>query len=126
MGDSEKAGRRRRFSRRKRRIGWVELSGEGPGRSGGLRYPDVGVSINKDAQPDKRSYKVSFGLFRRLAPDHQPQLDLRRSIEDLRDGLESMGFKDSDFRNSDYMRLKVLSKHLNKGLLDKDLKWTRG
>ncbi len=88
--------------------------------------PNVGVSINKDAQPDKRSYKVSFGLFRRLAPDHQPQLDLRRSIEDLRDGLESMGFKDSDFRNSDYMRLKVLSKHLNKGLLDKDLKWTRG
>ena len=86
----------------------------------------VEVSINRDAQPDKRSYKVSFGLFRELAPDHQPQRDLRRSIEDLRDGLESMGFSDSNFRNSDYMRLKVLSKLLGLGLLDSDLKWTRG
>ena len=71
--------------------------------------PGVEVSINKNAQPDKRSYKVSFGLFRQLAPNHQPQLDLRRSIEDLRDGLGAMGFSDSDFRNSDLMRLKVLS-----------------
>jgi len=86
----------------------------------------IEVSINKDAQPDKRSYKVDFGLFRRLAPNHQPQLDLKRSIEELRDGLEAMDFRDSDFRNSDYMRLKVLSRHLEKGLLDKDLKWTRG
>ncbi len=86
----------------------------------------VEVSINKNAQPDKRSYKVSFGLFRRLAPNHQPQLDLRRSIEDLRDGLGAMGFRDSDFRNSDLMRLKVLSQLMEKGLLDKDLKWTRG
>ncbi len=88
--------------------------------------PGVEVSINKNAQPDKRSYKVSFGLFRQLAPNHQPQLDLRRSIEDLRDGLGAMGFRDSDFRNSDLMRLKVLSQLMEKGLLDKDLKWTRG
>jgi nucleoside-diphosphate-sugar epimerase len=87
--------------------------------------PGVEISINKNAQPDKRSYKVSFGLFRQLAPDHQPQLDLRRSIEDLRDGLESMGFRDPEFRNSDYMRLKVLSQLLEKGLLDNDLKWAR-
>ena len=88
--------------------------------------PGVEVSINKNAQPDKRSYKVSFGLFRQLAPNHQPQLDLRRSIEDLRDGLGAMGFRDSDFRNSDLMRLKVLSQLMERGLLDKDLKWTRG
>jgi nucleoside-diphosphate-sugar epimerase len=85
--------------------------------------PGVEVSVNKDAQPDKRSYKVSFGLFRRLAPDYQPQVDLRNSIEDLREGLESMGFKDPEFRNSDYMRLKMLSKLLGQGLLDNDLKW---
>ncbi len=88
--------------------------------------PDVEVSINKDAQPDKRSYRVHFGLFRQLAPNHQPQVDLRHSIEDLRDGLEAMGFKDPDFRDSNYMRLTVLSQLLEKGLLDSDLRWTHG
>jgi nucleoside-diphosphate-sugar epimerase len=86
----------------------------------------VDISINKDAQPDKRSYRVSFELFNRLAPDHQPQVDLRRSIQELKEGLESIGFSNPDFRNSDYMRLKVLSQLLEKGLIDNDLKWKRG
>jgi nucleoside-diphosphate-sugar epimerase len=88
--------------------------------------PGVDVSINKDAQPDKRSYRVDFGLFKKLAPNHLPQVDLVQSIEGLRSGLEAMGFRDSSFRDSDYMRLKVLSKLLGKGLLDNDLRWTRG
>ena len=36
--------------------------------------PGVEVSINKDAQPDKRSYRVNFGLFRSLVPRHQPKV----------------------------------------------------
>ena len=87
--------------------------------------PGVQISINKDAQPDKRSYRVSFDLFNRLAPGHQPQVDLRRSIEELKEGLEGIGFSDPEFRNSNYMRLKVLSGLLEAGLLDKDLKWKR-
>jgi nucleoside-diphosphate-sugar epimerase len=70
--------------------------------------PGVQVSINKDAQPDKRSYRVDFELFRRLAPDYQPQVDLRTSIQELKEGLEGVSFNDSDFRNSRYIRLKVL------------------
>lgn len=83
----------------------------------------VEVSINENAQPDKRSYKVSFELFRRLAPDHQPLVDLRQSIEGLRDGLEKIGFGDPDFRNSNLMRLKMLSRLLDAGLLNSDLRW---
>ena len=41
--------------------------------------PSVKVSINKDAQPDKRSYKVSFDVFKGLAPDNQPQYQLKLS-----------------------------------------------
>ena len=40
---------------------------------------EVEVSINTAAQPDNRSYKVDFSLFRKLAPDHQP-----RSVSTLR------------------------------------------
>ena len=86
--------------------------------------PDVTVSVNENAQPDKRSYRVDFSLFEKLAPDHQPQVDLLAAIRGLKDGLEAMGFKDSHFRNSQYMRLKVLTALMEKGLLDRELKWT--
>lgn len=85
--------------------------------------PGVEVSINKDAPPDKRSYKVSFELFKRLAPDYQPKIDLMTTIKELKDGLEAMRFKDGDFRDSEFMRLKVLIHLRSKGLLTEKLEW---
>lgn len=85
--------------------------------------PDVEVSINKAAQPDRRSYKVDFGLFRTLAPDYQPRLHLLTTIAGLRDGLEAMGFKDPNFRNSFLVRLNVLSDLERRGLLSDELRW---
>jgi nucleoside-diphosphate-sugar epimerase len=85
--------------------------------------PNVEVSINKNAQPDNRSYRVNFDLFKKLAPDHQPKLDLITTIAELRDGLESMGFDDADFRNSRHMRLKVLTMFRDRGLLNEKLEW---
>ena len=87
--------------------------------------PGVEVSINKDAQPDKRSYRVDFGLFKKLAPDYQPRVDLIASIRGLKDGLEAMGFRDSEFRNSRYMRLKILTDLQEKGLLNERLQWMK-
>ena len=86
--------------------------------------PDVSVSINKDAQPDKRSYQVDFGLFRKLAPKHQPKVDLAGAIQGLKDGLEAMGFADGNFRNSQFMRLKVLTHLREHGVLDDQLRWS--
>ena len=86
--------------------------------------PGVDVSLNKDAQPDKRSYRVSFDLFKKLAPNYQPKTDLITSIKDLKDGLEAISFNDKDFRNSKYIRLKVLSDLINKGFLTEKLTWT--
>jgi len=85
--------------------------------------PDVEVSINKNAQPDKRSYRVSFDLFKKLAPHHQPEVDLITSIQDLKVGLEAMRFTDADFRNSRLMRLKVLTELRSRGLLTEKLDW---
>jgi nucleoside-diphosphate-sugar epimerase len=87
------------------------------------QVPGTRVSINANAPPDKRSYKVDFALFKSLAPAHIPQVSLDESIIRLRDGLVSMGFADSDFRNSPYMRLKTLERHLAAGRLGTDLRW---
>jgi len=86
--------------------------------------PGVSISINKDAAPDNRSYKVDFGLFEKLAPAHQPQVDLITAIRELRAGLEAMGFQDCDFRTSQFMRLQVLRLLASQNLLDPDLRWT--
>ena len=81
------------------------------------------VSINANAPPDQRSYKVDFGLFKSLAPAHLPQISLDESIRRLREGLKVMGFADKDFRNSPYMRLKTLERHIAAGRLAADLRW---
>ena len=85
--------------------------------------PGIEISINKNAEPDKRSYRVSFDLFGQLAPEHQPQCDLSTSIKELADGLGTIGFTDADFRNSDFIRLKVLRDLKEQNLLSDQLQW---
>jgi nucleoside-diphosphate-sugar epimerase len=87
--------------------------------------PGVEVSINKDAAPDKRSYRVDFSLYRELAPEFQPKVDLISAINGLKEGLEGMNFSDQDFRNSQYIRLKVLTGLRDDNLLDEQLSWVR-
>ncbi len=87
------------------------------------QVPGTTVSINTNAPPDKRSYRVDFALFRSLAPNSIPQVTLDQSIARLRDGLASMEFKDQDFRSSPYMRLKTIERHMAAGRLGADLRW---
>lgn len=85
--------------------------------------PGVDLSINKEAPADKRSYRVNFDLFEALAPNHQPEYTLEKSIKDLEYGLRGMNFSDTDFRNSSMIRLIVLNEFQKKGLLTESLKW---
>jgi len=84
----------------------------------------VTFSINDAAAPDPRSYRVDFALYERLAPQHQPRVDLPSAIRELRSGLESMGFDDPQFRTSRYMRLEVLRSLRDRLLIDDQLRWT--
>jgi nucleoside-diphosphate-sugar epimerase len=85
--------------------------------------PSTRVSINREAPPDKRSYRVDFSLFRRLAPQHQPLSTLADSVNRLKHGLENMQFADRDFRNSSLIRLKTLDWLISRGLLSPSLRW---
>jgi nucleoside-diphosphate-sugar epimerase len=85
--------------------------------------PGVEVSINKDAAPDKRSYKVDFSLFRKLAPQHQPIHDLTATIRELKSGLEAIAFADVNFRESRLIRLKMLNNLKTGGYIGDDLYW---
>ena len=89
----------------------------------GELIPGTSISINKDAEPDKRSYKVNFDLFRKLAPEHQPQVSLCTTVRELKEGLEAMKFRDANFRNSRFVRLKALSELQESGLVTGRLEW---
>lgn len=81
------------------------------------------VSINENAQPDKRSYRVDFSLYRQLAPDHQPIVPLSQSVNELAQGLQAMSFSDIGFRQSHMIRLKVLEKAIERKILSDNLEW---
>ena len=84
--------------------------------------PDIKVSINENAQPDKRSYRVDFGLYKKLAPNHQPVYNLESSITNLISGLKGIDFQISNFRNSEFMRLNIIDQLSKEGIIDEQLR----
>lgn len=85
--------------------------------------PGVKIKVNPDAPPDKRSYRANFDLFKKLAPDHQPQEDLISTVKEIKDNLVAMGFNDPNYRESMFIRLKVLDYLQKNGLLNGNLEW---
>ena len=84
----------------------------------------INVKMNKDAAPDKRSYRVDFSLFESLAPDHQPQVTLSEAVKELQQSLAKMKFSDGDFRDSNLIRLLALTGLQKDGQLTDELEWS--
>jgi nucleoside-diphosphate-sugar epimerase len=88
-----------------------------------VALPGTQVGVNPTAAPDRRSYRVSFSLYRQLAPGHQPQHTLAATIAELQAQLLDMGFRDAAFRTSRLMRLRTLAALREQGELTADLTW---
>lgn len=85
--------------------------------------PGTTVSTNPDAQPDKRSYRVDFSLFEHLAPEHQPAISLRESIQGLREGLTAMGYAHANVQDSMMVRLRAIALLRNDNYITPELRW---
>jgi nucleoside-diphosphate-sugar epimerase len=83
--------------------------------------PGVEVSINTNAPPDRRSYRVSYDLYKSLAPDSQPLSDLKSTILEMIEGLQQARFQDPAYRESHFMRLNVIKKFQVEGILNDKL-----
>lgn len=83
----------------------------------------VEIDVNPNPAPDRRSYRVDFSLFSRLAPAYQPQARLDGVVRELVDGLARAGFSDSAFRSSRWIRLRVLEELRDTGRVSPDLFW---
>ncbi len=84
--------------------------------------PEIEIQVNPNAQPDNRSYKVDFSLFKKLAPEYTPRCTLEETIGELKSGLDKSGFNDPDFRQSHLIRLITLKSLLGSAQIDSDLR----
>jgi nucleoside-diphosphate-sugar epimerase len=83
------------------------------------------IRMNPDAQPDRRSYRVDFSRFQRLAPDAMPRVGIEESVRALVAGLKAIGFRDAAFHRSPLMRIETLKRLRDAGRLTADLGWAR-
>lgn len=86
-------------------------------------FDNVEVTVNAMAPRDKRSYRVNFDLFNSYAGSYSPRCDVRRTISEIREGLNSLNFRDDNFRNSRFVRLNALNTFIRLGSLDENLRW---
>lgn len=86
-----------------------------------LKIKDCKLQINTNSSPDRRSYKVDFSKYQKLAPNHQCDISLEYVVDELLEGLKKCHDLDSNFRNSSYMRLNCLNDLIERKKISKDL-----
>ena len=87
--------------------------------------PDCEVEIAGASYADPRSYRVDFGRFRELLPDHTPTWTARKGAGELVQAYAKIGLSPEEFDGYRYTRLKQIRRLLDGGLLDGGLRWTR-
>lgn len=85
--------------------------------------PSTKISINKNAAPDKRSYRVNFDKFNSsLSSDLHLKHDIPSIVKRLVYQLENHTNKLQNFRDSSFIRLNKLKMLKKSGLLDINLR----
>lgn len=85
-------------------------------------FPKLNIDVNHLAKSDKRSYKVDFSLYKKLAPKHQPIKNLDQTIKELKSQIKKQKIK-KNFRNSNYIRLNKLAILQKEKKINKNLIW---
>ncbi len=87
--------------------------------------PGCRVEYAKDAEPDKRTYRVDFSKIKRILPGFTPQWTARRGAEELYVAYQKYGIKLEEFEGPKYNRLDHIQQLLSTGDLDSTLRWTK-
>lgn len=86
--------------------------------------PGCRVEYAKDAEPDKRTYRVDFSKIARMLPDFKPQWNARRGAQELYQAYQKYGVKLEEFEGPKYKRVDHIKQLLAAGNLDASLRWT--
>jgi nucleoside-diphosphate-sugar epimerase len=86
--------------------------------------PGCSVEYAAEAGPDPRSYRVDFGKLSRTFPDLKPRWNASFGAKDLYAALQEAEVTLADFQGRRYIRLAQIRHLLDRGLLDRTLRWT--
>ena len=87
--------------------------------------PKIKIIKNKNAPVDKRSYKVNFQIFYRLAKNYTPKKNIKKTIKELIMYFSENNLIDHPEFETLLKRLDLLNKKIEKKILDKNLKYIR-
>ena len=84
--------------------------------------PGSKVLIENSSNHDKRSYRVNFNLFKKLAPKHQPSMNFKKAVNEMIYFLKKEKKNLKNFRTSPkWSRLACLKYLINKKYINKKL-----
>jgi len=86
--------------------------------------PGCRVEYAKDAEPDKRTYRVDFSKIARLLPEFKPEWNARRGAQELYQAYQEYGVKLEEFEGPKYKRVDHIKQLLAAGILDANLRRT--
>jgi len=84
--------------------------------------PNSEIRYARDAEPDKRSYRVDFSKISDTLPDYKPEWTAPLGAKQLYDAFKKFGLTREDFEGSRYKRIAHLESSVNRGILDKNLR----
>jgi len=86
--------------------------------------PSCQIEYAKDAEPDKRTYRVDFGKIRRVLPEFEVRWNARRGAQELYKAYQEYGVKLDEFEGPKYKRIDHIKLLQSTGKLDASLRWT--
>ena len=85
--------------------------------------PNCHIEYAKDAEPDKRTYRVNFDKLFNTFPSFSLKWDARLGARELYSTYKMVGLKLDEFEGPRYKRIDHIKKLLSEGRLDLSLRW---
>jgi nucleoside-diphosphate-sugar epimerase len=85
--------------------------------------PGSSIEYAAGAGPDKRCYRVDFGLIGKTFPNFRPRWDARTGVQQLYNAYKKMGLRAEDFESARYNRIDQIRQLRGEGRLDANLRW---
>jgi nucleoside-diphosphate-sugar epimerase len=85
--------------------------------------PGSQIEFAEGAGPDPRCYRVDFNKIARRLPTFRPLWDVRRGVTQIRDAFQKLGLSQEDLEGDRYLRIRRIKSLMEKGRLDRNLRW---
>lgn len=85
--------------------------------------PGCRVEYAKDAEPDKRTYRVDFSKINKTLPEFKPQWNAKLGAQELYKAYKEYGVELEEFEGPKYKRIDHIKLLMSEGLLDPKLRW---